>query len=1069
MSYIPSVNIEHGLPKDFRYIVTSNAETVYGSVIDGYNSGFHSFTIIGTYGTGKSSFLAALQRDLVSGTKYIVKSKKVFPCDKYEFIDIVGDFQSLSSLIAEKIGLEPYASSDEVLVALDDYYKEKAHQEAFLFVLVDELGKVLEHAAANNPEQELYFLQKLAEYVNMPTHRIMLLTTLHQNFNTYAYKLNQVQKNEWMKVKGRFKEIVFVEPIEQLLILTANQIDNGYSTLTEKSELVLKGIFDIAKKYKILSLDFNYEISKKLYPLDPISSICITSSMQRYGQNERTLFSFLESKDRYSLRAFRPEIHRTYNIADVYDYIVYTFYSYLSEVNADSMEWQAMRLAVERIESGYVTEDMIEDCLGIVKTIGLLSLFFRNIKIDDTILVTYAYLALNIQNPEYCIKQLIDRKIIRYASYKSQYILYEGTDIDIENELYKAAGVVPVPSLSVENIEQYVHLKAVLAQSIYYEKGTPRYFQYVVSNVPYTAEPLGDIDGFINLIFPQGDVMNDVKQASNVHNRAILYAVFKNTKEITKHLYEIHKLKHILKNVVIDDRVAQREVVNLLHYEEEQLNYKINQCIYKKGIVTWVYKTREIEIPNYRNLNQYLSFICNDIYPDTPILRNELFNRHKVTSVISAARVNLLDAILANSDKQDLGFDTNAFPPEKTIYFTLLQETGMHRKTDDGTYYLGEPQNDNVRAIWNACCEFVAGSVEKPRKLSELITILKSSPYKLKQGVIEFWLPIFLYIKQQDFALYVDGKFILAVNKEVFEILQKHPGDFTIKAYDVAGVKVDFFNKYRQFFHQDGNIQIQGTSLIGIAKPFFKYIRGLNDYAKTTYKFDYPFTARFRDLLLNATDPQKTFLEDLPAAFGYKDLNQEEFLEQYLTLIRQAIQELNNCYDNFIGRIEKAVVDHLGLPFDYEDYKPLLDTRYRNINKEILTPKTRSFLDRLLAPSANRNEFYAKIGLVIFDKRVENIKDSEEALFISNMLHLFSELEHYTELSDVAISSSDEAYNIDFVSTTGTNVSKKTFRLPESKKSDADVVAKKLSSLLSGDKEMDVCVLLKLLNDRINQ
>ena len=163
------------------------------------------------------------------------------------------------------------------------------------------------------------------------------------------------------------------------------------------------------------------------------------------------------------------------------------------------------------------------------------------------------------------------------------------------------------------------------------------------------------------------------------------------------------------------------------------------------------------------------------------------------------------------------------------------------------------------------------------------------------------------------------------------------------------------------------------------------------------------------------------------------------------------------------------MVDHLGLPFDYEDYKPLLDTRYRNINKEILTPKTRSFLDRLLAPSANRNEFYAKIGLVIFDKRVENVKDSEEALFISNMLHLFSELEHYTELSDVAISSSDEAYNIDFVSTTGTNVSKKTFRLPESKKSDADVVAKKLSSLLSGDKEMDVCVLLKLLNDRINQ
>ena len=449
-------------------------------------------------------------------------------------------------------------------------------------------------------------------------------------------------------------------------------------------------------------------------------------------------------------------------------------------------------------------------------------------------------------------------------------------------------------------------------------------------------------------------------------------------------------------------------------------------------------------------------------------MRNELFNRHKVNSVISAARVSLLNAILENADKEDLGFDKKAFPPEKSIYCTLLQQTGMHRKDEAGNYFLGEPQNDNVRALWEVCCDFVKGSMEKPRKLSELTSILKASPFKMKQGVIDFWIPIFLYIKQQDFALYEDGRFVININKEVFEILQKHPGDFSLKCYDVSGVKVDFFNKYRQFFHKDGNIQIQSSSLIGIAKPFFQYIRGLNDYAKITNKFDNPFTAKFRDLLINATDPQKTFLEDLPAAFGYKDLNKDEFLEQYLGLIKLACQELNNCYYNFICRIENAVTKHLGLPASYEEYKPLLDARYKNINKDILTAKTKSFLDRLLAPSENKTEFYAKIGLVIFDRRVENIRDSEEALFIKNMLHLFTELEHYTELSDAVLSSTDEAYNIDFVSTMGTNVSKKTFRLPESKRADANARAKQLSALLSGDNEMDICVLLKLLNDRIN-
>lgn len=52
MGYIPSINIEHNKFSDFRYIVTENAKLVVSGIINGYNAGHHSFTIIGTYGTG---------------------------------------------------------------------------------------------------------------------------------------------------------------------------------------------------------------------------------------------------------------------------------------------------------------------------------------------------------------------------------------------------------------------------------------------------------------------------------------------------------------------------------------------------------------------------------------------------------------------------------------------------------------------------------------------------------------------------------------------------------------------------------------------------------------------------------------------------------------------------------------------------------------------------------------------------------------------------------------------------------------------------------------------------------
>ena len=87
-----------------------------------------------------------------------------------------------------------------------------------------------------NPEEELYFIQQFAEYIGNPRRNIVLITTLHQNFNSYAYKLNNSQQNEWEKVKGRFKEIVFNEPVEQLLFLASNFLKENNSSAHIKNQ-----------------------------------------------------------------------------------------------------------------------------------------------------------------------------------------------------------------------------------------------------------------------------------------------------------------------------------------------------------------------------------------------------------------------------------------------------------------------------------------------------------------------------------------------------------------------------------------------------------------------------------------------------------------------------------------------------------------------------------------------------------------------------------------------------------------------------------------------------------------
>ena len=59
-----STNIERDAELELDYIVTKNSNEVYDRIIYNYSRGQNSFSIIGSYGTGKSTFLWAFENHL---------------------------------------------------------------------------------------------------------------------------------------------------------------------------------------------------------------------------------------------------------------------------------------------------------------------------------------------------------------------------------------------------------------------------------------------------------------------------------------------------------------------------------------------------------------------------------------------------------------------------------------------------------------------------------------------------------------------------------------------------------------------------------------------------------------------------------------------------------------------------------------------------------------------------------------------------------------------------------------------------------------------------------------------
>ena len=220
----PSVNILRDSDRPFNYISTANSRFIFEQIATAFKSGVRSFSIVGSYGTGKSAFLLALMQHFSNPKKSTIFAPingQFNELKQFEFLSIVGENRSFLDVFADKLGVE--ADRKAIFSALKKKRDALKKDKKCCIIIADEFGKFLEYAAKNDPSVQLYFLQEFAEFVNNPDENFLFLTTLHKNFD--AYSLGEAEKKEWEKVKGRFKELTFNEPVEQLLRLANMQLN----------------------------------------------------------------------------------------------------------------------------------------------------------------------------------------------------------------------------------------------------------------------------------------------------------------------------------------------------------------------------------------------------------------------------------------------------------------------------------------------------------------------------------------------------------------------------------------------------------------------------------------------------------------------------------------------------------------------------------------------------------------------------------------------------------------------------------------------------------------------------
>ena len=378
----------------------------------------------------------------------------------------------------------------------------------------------------------------------------------------------------------------------------------------------------------------------------------------------------------------------------------------------------------------------------------------------------------------------------------------------------------------------------------------------------------------------------------------------------------------------------------------------------------------------------------------------------------------------------------------------------------------------SFQPLWDECILFFNSAKSSKRNLNELYDILKSKPFKLKKGFIEFWIPILLIIKKEDYALFHElNGFVPFISDDVLDLIHKSPSNYSIKSYDVSGLNINLLEGYKELTNVSNEISGVKSNFLSIFGNFLRFYRGLNEYSISTKKLSNK-SIRLREAIKTAKDPEDALFNQFPNALGFHILSlkgDEKVLERYTKHIHDAITELRSCYDKLIDRIEETIVDSIdckGLKFS--DYKKDINSKLSSIDLNLLSPEQKVFYKRVFSPLDDRVSWIKSIADVALGKSIEKMIDEEEILLMNNIKSFISGLVKASNIHEFNKLNNDKLVSLEFVDETGVLTTEKI--VIDSKNSDDYIKIKhdlsnKMVSLSTEQKKQ---LLFELLNLEIN-
>lgn len=995
----------------------SSRDVLMGMARQLKDAGHGAFTWTGPYGSGKSSLVVALCAALSGQKKTRDAASRVLGDDTFKTLTsvmppkaqgwhcvaIVGRRARLADIIGEALESKGLARKSKswtdasVLQALKFLLARDAKTHGGIVLIIDEMGKALEGAAHDG--HDIYLLQQLAELSSRSDRRLVLVGILHQAFDEYAQKLARESRDEWAKIQGRFVDLVVnASGDEQLELLSRALETTGkpqpHHSATEPVARLSGTLDGIRRRTTLLG---------RCWPLHPITAALLGPlARRRFGQNQRSLFAFLNSAEPEGFHDFVSDAKSGdfYNPDRLWDYLRINLEPSIL-ASPDGHRWAIGVDAIERSKaSGASTLE-----ISLLKTVIVIDLFRgrSGLIASPELLQHCGSETAKPKEIERALGALASRSCIVFRRHSGSYSLFAGSDFDIEDALARAKP--SAASINLEQLRELAGLQPILAKRHYHTTGAIRWFNLDLIRLhdleaSLTAEPAARAAGRFVIVIPTSG-------ETTAKARALCAAIAAKAPSnlvigISDHAWHVLELArefialstiHENRPELRGDAVARREVLARLNETQARLERELQRMT---GAALWFRQGSEPCRLAATELNTVASSISDELYAKAPRILNELLNRDFPSSNAVKAQRDLMKRMLENEGEERLGL--KGWPAEAGLLESLLLKTGLYREGPDGWRLIGpNGRHDpySLFPLWQDALKELKSRKKTAISLADIYARWRKPPFGVKEGLMPV-IALSLYLAQRDnIAVYRQGVFQPAMTDLDVDMLTSDAAQIQFRWIDLNEDAQQLLKGIAAFaVSVDPEGPAKSGNPLDVARSLIAAFDRLPAWTKRTKSIT-PAAQKLGGLLRYANDPNRLLFEDVHAL---TDKSKANPVKQTIALFTQAFLELQDAYPAMLHDLERTLFEEL----EVRDGKPhAIRERAANLHQSTGDLRLKAFIQRLATYSGTGADMEGIASLAI-DKKPSDWVDgdlTEARRRLGELAHDFKRHEETTRVA----------------------------------------------------------------------